>query len=167
MQIKITGCPDKKFKPYVQRAVEYYGQELISKKIYKNINLRVKFDNKIPAWGFASIEDYNTQKKPRGFLLEIHPGIGAKHILETLAHEMVHINQYILGDLNGSGDVWRGLIIDSSTTDYYMLPWEIEAYGREVGLFANFAIKERLWDIFEGIYNPNDPIENSELGWKQ
>jgi hypothetical protein len=28
--------------------------------------------------------------------------------------------------------------------DYYDLPWEIEAYGREVGLFVRWAEKNKL-----------------------
>jgi len=35
MQIKVVNCPDIEFKPYVIRAVEFYGKELIPSK--KNI----------------------------------------------------------------------------------------------------------------------------------
>jgi hypothetical protein len=167
MQIDIKGCKDKKFKKYVNRAVDFYGQELINKRINNNIDVCVKFTNKINAWGYASIEEYNTVKKPRSFLLEVHSGIGAKHILQTLAHEMIHIKQFIYGELNEELDNWCGMYIDTTVMDYYLLPWEVEAYGREVGLFTKFAIKEQLWNVFESIYNPDDPIIDVELGWKK
>lgn len=167
MQIKITKCPDKKFRPFVNRAVAFYGKELIKKSINVNVNVHVRFNSKINAWGYASVEEFNTMNKPRGFLLEVHPGIGAKHILETLAHEMIHIKQFIFGELSEDLSVWCGTYVDTTVVDYYVLPWEIEAYGREVGLFTKFVVQEQLWNVFEGIYNPDDPIEDSELGWKK
>ena len=167
MQIKITKCPDKKFRPYVTRALNFYGSELIkNKRIYSNIILNVKFTKTISAFGYTSVEGFNSCKKPREFLIEIHPGIGARNILDTLAHEMVHMKQFINNELNYNVDAWYGLPVDTEVVDYYSLPWEIEAYGREVGLFARFATQEKLWEKFEGIINPDEPIQEVELGWK-
>jgi hypothetical protein len=39
---------------------------------------------------------------------------------------------------------WHGKRIDRKNMDYYDLPWEIEAYGREVGLFVRWAEKNKL-----------------------
>jgi hypothetical protein len=132
----------------------------------ENIFLRIKFNNKIDAYGYASVEDYNDSGKPRDFEIEIHSGIGASDILKTLAHEMVHIKQYAYNETNETLTRWKGRKVDSDNTDYWVQPWEIEAFGTEVGLFSKFAIKEKLWDIFTGIQNPDGPIEKEELGWK-
>jgi hypothetical protein len=50
--------------------------------------------------------------------------------------------------------------------DYWVQPWELEAFGTEVGLFSKFAIKEKLWEVFYGVQNPDSPIIAESLGWK-
>lgn len=166
MQLSIVGCPDKKrFRPYVKRAALFYAEQLISKKILDNIYLQISFNSKIDVYGYASIEEHNNSGKARAFKIEIHPGIGARNILKCLAHEMVHIKQYAYGETNDSLSRWKGVRINSDDIDYWIHPWEIEAYGMEVGIFQKFAIKEKLWDVFEGISNPDEPIVTEPIKW--
>jgi hypothetical protein len=167
MKVRIVNCPDKDFKPFVERAVDFYAQNLItSKRLRDNIHLTIKFNPKITVWAFASIEDYNASNKAREFLIEIHPWIGAGCILETLAHEMVHIKQFAHGETNETLSKWKGIPIDSDAIDYYHHPWELEAYSLETGLWTKFAIKEELWNVFEGVSNPDAPIEKKDITWK-
>lgn len=165
MQLSIVGCPDKKrFRPFVKRAALFYANELMSPRMLENILVRVKFNSKINAHGYASVTEFSPSNKARQFEIELHPGIGAKEILKTLAHEMVHVKQYATGDININGTRWKGSKVDAP--DYWTEPWEIEAYGMQPGLFTKFAIKEKLWEIFEGVCNPDTAIEKEPLGWK-
>ena len=167
MQLSIVGCPDKKhFRPYVKRAALFYAEQLISPKLRENIYLRIKFNPKIDVYGYASILEYNNSRKAREFEIELHPGIGAAEILKCLAHEMTHIKQYAYNETNETLTRWRGNKVDSDVVDYWNQPWEIEAYGMESGLFSKFAVKEKLWEVFFGIQNPDAPIEPEPLGWK-
>jgi hypothetical protein len=167
MQLSIVGCPDKKhFRPYVKRAALFYAEQLISSKLRENIYLRIKFNPKIDVYGYASILEYNSSRKAREFEIEIHPGIGAAEILKCLAHEMTHIKQYAYSETNETLTRWKGNRVDSDVIDYWNQPWEIEAYGMESGLFSKFAVKEKLWEVFFGIQNPDAPIEPEPLGWK-
>lgn len=168
MDIKIYKCPDKKFKPYIIRSAKYYSEKLIpSKKMRDNIKLQIKFKPDLDHYGSTLVTGYNESEKAREFLIELHSGIGARSILETLAHEMVHVRQFVYGETNESLNKWKGEKIDHNATDYYSFPWEIEAHGVEVGLFTNFVINEKLWEVFEGINNLNAPIDTRELGWKK
>ena len=145
MQLSIVGCPDKeRFRPYVKRAAIFFAEQLISKKMLENIYLRIQFDKNLDEHGYASVEEYNDSGKPREFLIEISPLIGAKEILDTLAHEMVHIKQYVYGETNEKLTRWKGEKINSDDVDYYKHPWEIEAYGMSRGLFTNFVVKEKF-----------------------
>jgi len=167
MQLSIVGCPDKKlFRPYVKRAAIFYAEELISSKMRENIYLRIRFNPKIEAYGYAQILEYNNSRKAREFEIELHPGIGAVEILKTLGHEMAHIKQYVYGETNETLTRWRGIKVDSDNIDYWNQPWEIEAHGLESGLFTKFAVKEKLWKVFKGVQNPDSPIEPEPLGWK-
>ena len=168
MQLSIVGCPDKKrFRPYVKRAALFYASELMSEKMLDNIFVRIKFNPKLEAYGYASVEDYNDSGKPREFEIELHPGIGAYDILKTLAHEMVHVKQYSYKETNESLTRWKGQRVDSDSIDYWVQPWEVEAHGYEAGLFTKFAIKEKLWEVFDKVCNPDAPIEPESIGWKE
>ena len=165
MQLSIVGCPDRvHFRPFVKRAAMFYAEQLLSKKLMENIYLKIKFDNKIDVYGYASIGESNIGK-PREFEIELNPNIGARRILETLAHEMVHVKQFALCETNQSLTRWKGIKIKEE--DYYIQPWEVEAFGLEVGLFTKFAIKETLWEVFDDIRNPDSPIIKSAIGWKE
>ena len=168
MQVKVSNCPDKDFKPYVERAAQFFAKELIpNTRIRNNCFTQIRFDADMKEYGYASVEEYNTRKQPREFLIEIHSGLGARMIFETLAHEMVHIKQYIMGETNDELSVWRGKKIDSDNMDYWNHPWEIDAHGREGGLLVKFSHAETLWEIFEGFRDPNCPIIHIPIEWKK
>jgi len=166
MHIEVINCRDDRLVDYIVRAIEFYGEQLISKRILNNISIEIIFDEDLEDLGGASIDGYNSAKKARSFLIELSRKISGKTILQTLAHEMIHIKQYAYGETNEELNVWKGEPIDSDNIDYYDLPWEIEAYGREQGLFSKFVVKEKLWDIFEEIYLPDSPPDFEEIGWK-
>lgn len=168
MKLKIVKCPEKNFKPYVKKAALFFAKELITNgRIRNNCNIVIKFNSKIKDYGFAIVEDYNSKKEPRSFSIEVHPGIGARRILETIAHEMVHVKQFIEGETDDTLSTWRGKKVNSEKVDYWVQPWEIDAHGREVGLLTKFAIQECLWEIFEEFRNPALPIVSSPIKWKE
>jgi len=160
------GHPDERFNEYVQRASQFYAEQLFPKQLLRHLVVSVKFSKHLDAFGYTSIEKRNSKGAAREFLIELHPYITGKEILKTLAHEFVHVKQYVYEELNESQTEWQGEAIDSDSMDYYELPFEIEAFGREAGLFTNFAKKEALWNVFEGINNPDTPVEPVPLGWK-
>ena len=63
-------------------------------------------------------------------------------MLSTVAHELVHVKQFAKGELYDSTvkdrTRWHGQWM-KRTPDYWDLPWEIEAYGREVGLYTRWV----------------------------
>lgn len=66
--------------------------------------------------------------------------------LSTLAHEMVHIKQYVTGQLDcsesGKRWKWHGRY-HKGTEPYELSPWEREAYATE-GILAQAFIQEEL-----------------------
>lgn len=62
-------------------------------------------------------------------------------ILKTLGHELVHVKQYVTGELNWRevGLTYKGVHYDpDNLREYFELPYEIEAFGRERGLLVSF-----------------------------
>ena len=87
-------------------------------------------------------------------------------MLETLAHEMVHVKQYIMNETDDVLSRWKNKKIDQNKVDYWNHPWEIDAYGREPGLLYKFVVTNCLWHIFEEFKNPSDPIVSIPIKWK-
>ena len=69
-----------------------------------------------------------------------------KKVFITVGHELVHVKQYTLREMVDlkTGEVkFRGVKFPENTRSedilYYNAPWEIEAHGRELGLYSMFA----------------------------
>lgn len=74
------------------------------------------------------------------------PQTRLKQLLIDLGHELTHIKQYLNNEIFDykNGDVrYKGLIFDAShymdEEKYFDSPWEVEAYGREWGLYKMFC----------------------------
>lgn len=81
---------------------------------------------------------------PRIFEITIQDGLDRDEIIGAIAHELVHVKQFARRELTHLGSPnpkFKGSIF-SSDINYWDAPWEIEAYGREVGLVARY--KEHL-----------------------
>jgi len=63
--------------------------------------------------------------------------------MESIAHEMVHLKQYATGEMYDTNDPnivqWKKKSIDLMKWHYWDRPWEIEAHGKELGLFIRWA----------------------------
>lgn len=65
------------------------------------------------------------------------------NIYSVLAHEMVHVKQYVkneLVDFHSSLVLWNGKLMPSDM--YWDAPWEIEAYGLQQGLYERWVMEK-------------------------
>ena len=67
-----------------------------------------------------------------------------RNLLITLAHEMVHVKQWAKDEMyeyyNSPKMVrFKGEKMHMDEVDYWDYPWEIEAFGRQLGLFVRFC----------------------------
>lgn len=167
MHIEVSGCPDEHFIPFIEQALEYYASELIKDKRTRNsVTIYVTFIDDHKYLATASIRKYNSRKKPREFDIELYRHLGSRRIFECLAHEMVHVKQYIFEELNESMTIWKGKKIDAESIDYYHHPWELEALAYERGLWATFVEKYKLWECLSDLRDPTLPIQYQPIAWK-
>jgi hypothetical protein len=138
MQTVVRGTANKRLKKLLATATQYYCDKLLSKRIARNIHIEVVLQKDLDEQGYCEIQDYNTTGKARSFLIELDKQANLKTLLTTLAHECVHMKQYATGELNEGLSMWRGRKINSDSVPYWDHPWEIEAYGKERGLFTRF-----------------------------
>lgn len=145
MMVSISGCTDAKFKNVVLKACEYYLSLLISRRIAKHISIDIEFEKQLDkdADGYCDVTGHNKRGRPREFTIQIRKNKSKRYMMMTLAHEMVHVKQFALGELDENMTVWKGKRM-SSKTDYWDTPWEIEAHGREYGLWSRFAKQYKI-----------------------
>lgn len=148
----VTGC-DVEMKVLTLEAVEYYMNFLLSPKLIPHVTIDVTYLDTVEDSNLAnaSVIGYNTKKKPRHFLIQMNKSeVGVEDALITLAHECVHVKQYIMNEMSLYADdlSWLGHPVHPDT-DYYDYPWEIEAYGRSVGLYWRFVEKYKLEELIE------------------
>ena len=156
MKVKIH-CKkfDTEFKMGLYAMVEFAMARLVESKRLRNyISIDVHFRHHA-AEGEAMLHEDANPYRPRAFRVVIdHHRLEkdqygrtrevtewAHEVLKTLAHELVHVKQYVMGELSmrKEGLCYRGVHHTVDTlTEYFELPYEIEAYGREKGLLVSF-----------------------------
>jgi hypothetical protein len=131
----------------VMSALSYYANKLFTETELKDLTIYVNFDkslSKEKTDGYC--ECIEAGENPRIFSI----GLGTSRqvcIEKVLAHELVHIKQYARNELKelpeeDSSVLWRNEkhIANNEDEDvYFDSPWEIEAYGREVGLYSRYV----------------------------
>lgn len=82
------------------------------------------------------------------FELRLDSSMNPAALLQALAHECVHIKQYVTGEMEETNNwnivYFRKTLYDLKKIQYFDTPWEIEAYGREDGLLYRFVTEKKL-----------------------
>ena len=159
MLITFSGFRGKKKLKLLEDSVCFYAVKLMGTRLSVNLEINItskKIDGN--TLGFCTYEDDNV--KPRSFEIELSNKIKCvEELFKTLAHEMVHVKQYARGEMKDRyrpayKQIWMGEEVNTNKVHYYDLPWEIEAHGREHGLFIRFVETYKLHDYF-GFENDN------------
>ena len=159
MEIKLHARNvDSKLRTALYAMTEFAMAELVpSKRLRNNVSINVHLKHHEEE-GEARLEEYANRYRPRDFkvIVDHHRAEIDDYnrtrsdtewghtILRTLAHELVHVKQYLMGELSwrDKGMLWRGeLFTPEYLTEQLKTPYEIEAYGREKGLLVSFFIK--------------------------
>lgn len=166
MNLTIVGCYDEQFEEIVDSSVHYFASRLIGKNVLNTISINLKFVDKLDSFGTSLVTGYNIKNKPRKFEIEVRKYISAKSIIKTIAHEIVHVKQFAKNEVDPALTTWKGRKINKKKSEYYELPWEVEAFGLTYGLYTNFCIENKLWEHLEGIENPYK-MKKEEIIWKK
>ena len=146
MQVYIRGG-SKRQKQLVRSMAEFCHQKLMPRMGSVIVNFQLKNFGRDDSLGYCIPEDNADPHRPREFEIEIHKNQRNRRLLETVAHEMVHVKQYAKDELHEyvqkKGHRYKGEYYKDGI-DYWDEPWEIEAHGREIGLFVRWAEKHKL-----------------------
>lgn len=130
----------------LEAAARFFASQLLHTRTVNKIELDIEIVNALDVEGECISED--DHKNPRYFTIRLRKQ-PVDEMIRTLAHEMVHVKQYAKNELGkelslargGKGlrivTRWLGEFWAPSKKEdgYWDAPWEVEAYGREVGLY--------------------------------
>lgn len=145
----------------LQYAATFYGQLLLPVK-YKRIELSIYCREDL---GDTEAETIwmDSNILPNEYEIKFSRKIkNMKRIVQTLAHEMVHVKQFAKGEMydhmNADTIRWRRNTYNLREMNYWDYPWEIDAYGREMGLYVRlkdkFSVSDKeLQYRVEEVYN--------------
>ena len=140
MIINYNNRVRKAQRKHIDLAIPYYLTKLgLDKSISDELELYISV-RKDKDRGYCA--PCGMRKDPRSFFIMLNP-YEETSILQTLAHELVHVAQFATGQLKmfKTFSRWDGKKFNGKKDemdDYYDSPWEIEAFGREEGLFLRF-----------------------------
>jgi Zn-dependent peptidase ImmA (M78 family) len=143
MHIKVRKNNDKISADEIKYATKWFAEMLMSPKMIKTIDILIANNNDDGLKGSTECYDDGC-RTPRTFTIRIDSNLSRKNQLLTLAHEMVHVKQFANGEMKDhrrNPDVvrWNKQSVNCEQTEYWDLPWEIEAYGREYGLYIRYT----------------------------
>ena len=144
MEINVYGASNK-LENYVISAVEFAMAKFFDvKDLDKYISVDVDFTD-------LDVEGHCIDAGDGEFSIEIKKDLPMREKMIVLMHELVHMKQHIAGELEFGGIIigkdglkcktttWMGAEFDEEGTDYFDRPWEIEAFGRQLGLFIRWV----------------------------
>ena len=143
-----TPVSDKRRKELTE-AANFFANLLMDPRMVRGIQLDIGIVNRLDVMGECVDEDGT--RNPRWFTINLRNKRDDDDLVKTLAHEMVHVKQHAKNELSSGHMVaskggvamrtkWQGKIWKpkSKENGYWDSPWEIEAYGREVGLYQRW-----------------------------
>ena len=168
MYLSVKNAKNPDLVKWLKTAAEFYAAELMHRNLIRNLTVKIEVSDKLKVLGMCDWDgDYD--RRLRNFHITLRRQKRASLMFKSLAHEFVHIKQYASGEMDGiigtyeshnefEVTKWAGsqikfasfkkprsidknkVMIHGRGYDYYYHPWEIEAYGLEIGLY-DFFIK--------------------------
>ena len=144
MLVHIKGST-KRIRKDIELATWYYAEKLMGKRLMSgleiNIDLKKELLTEEGHEGTAIWEDDGY--RPKEFTIALDTTVNHRNLLINLAHEMVHVTQWAKNEMYEYMEPhmvrFKGEKIHLNEVDYWDYPWEIEAYGRQLGLFIRFC----------------------------
>lgn len=120
--VEVTGGRRRE-REIVHAAVAFCLNQLLPR--FRTLDIRVDLERLPDAYGYCSQADTD-----REYDISIRRDLGLYDLISTVCHEMVHVKQYVRGELDGVRWQWRKTPVSEDTV-YSDLPWEIEAHDME------------------------------------
>lgn len=171
MKIYTRGST-RKTQKLTKNLVKFCAENLMSSRLMESISIRVEF-HQGPLDGVNDIEgdcfyEDDHDYRPKEFVVRVCDNLRLGKKLRTVCHEMVHVAQFAKGDMRyitkpARFTKFQGVLYPDEL-EYWDSPWEIEAFGREPGLYTRWIdsrgyAKNEIFDT----RHLDDPVSQEEI----
>jgi hypothetical protein len=141
MQIYTKGST-RKTQKIVKDLTRFCAEMLMSKRMVDSLLIRVEFIKDLDNQYDGDCEYVDDESRPKEFLIRVNDALKLSKKLRTICHEMVHVKQYATGEMKYMSrparfTKFQGMLYPDEL-EYWDSPWEIEAFGREPGLYTRW-----------------------------
>jgi hypothetical protein len=144
----------KEVRKELQDAAEFFAIQMLGSRLAKNIAIRLHLEagKTLDYSGWSLWED--DRFRPREFTIRLNVSLipDWETLIETLAHEFIHVRQFARGYLkqywraNPGVMHWHGKPYNIYRLQYWELPWEIEAYSLDF-IFAEEYLERSEFEL--------------------
>jgi hypothetical protein len=167
MQIYTKGST-RKTQKIVKDLTRFCADMLMSKRLVDGLLVRVEFIKDLDNEYDGDCEYVDEESRPKEFLIRVNDSLKLSKKLRTICHEMVHVKQYATGEMKYMSrparfTKFQGTLYPDEF-DYWDSPWEIEAFGREPGLYTRWIdSRGHTKNIIFDVRHISDEITFEEL----
>jgi hypothetical protein len=141
MQIYTKGST-RKTQKIVKDLTRFCANMLMSKRMADSLLIRIEFIKDLDNQYDGDCEYVDEESRPKEFLIRVNDALKLSKKLRTICHEMVHVKQYATGEMKYMSrparfTKFQGMLYPDEL-EYWDSPWEIEAFGREPGLYTRW-----------------------------
>jgi hypothetical protein len=141
MQIYTKGST-RKTQKIVKDLTRFCAEMLMSKRMAESLLIRIEFIKDLDNQYDGDCEYVDEESRPKEFLIRVNDALKLSKKLRTICHEMVHVKQYATGEMKYMSrparfTKFQGMLYPDEL-EYWDSPWEIEAFGREPGLYTRW-----------------------------
>jgi hypothetical protein len=141
MKVYCRGS-NRKSQKLAKNIALYCARKLMSARLARTLTVTIKFEKDLKGIE-GDCEWLDEDFRPKDFIIRISDNIPLAKQLKCICHEMVHVKQYARDEMKQMfrpyGTTRYMGQYYSDDMDYWEQPWEIEAYGREPGLYTNWV----------------------------
>jgi hypothetical protein len=148
MNVYLKGKNEKINEEELVFAARFMYRLLVSEYTHDRTNVWIYQEplvHKYKLEGEVHVLDDYSIRNPKNFKIRLNNTASKRMQLHTLAHELVHVKQYTKNQLGYSWEEddinytnWRGKPVNIDKKCYWDLPWEVEAHGKEKGLYHRY-----------------------------
>ena len=151
ISFKNTKLIDKKSLKYCKSIAQFTMDRFFTKPKQSKMSVTIRFVEGLykDHNSYADCVWEDEHRRGNEFTIRVDPKQKINLLLNSIAHEMVHVKQWAKGEyyeLIHEPKVYKfnGTKVDTSKVDYWELPWEIEAHGRAIGLVVQWKRNSKI-----------------------
>ena len=150
MKILVKNADSQDQIDYTKNIVDFCSRILFPELYSQNYKVLVRFTYTLERGVDGETTYYGDRISPMKCIIKVDKKLKLYRMTGVIIHEMIHVKQFFREELINLGIkgnfeyLWKHNLYNIIDENYWMLPWELEAYGYEICLYNTFVDKYDL-----------------------